>query len=124
MKQELEAIPSFEKQAFTEAQGKALPVEFSDGRMQLFLRVEDLDPERAARRFVTYWKERWNLFGPDKFSLPMTLNGALRDDHVCLEKGPIYLAPALDASGRTVGGHIFNRTRSDEFDMQSIVSTI
>jgi hypothetical protein len=124
MKRELYAIPSDEKRAFTKAQGKALPIEFSDGRMERFLRVEDMNPERAARRFVTYWRERWNLFGPDKFFLPMTLNGALCDDHVCLENGPVYLAPALDASGRVVGGCIFNRIRSDKYDIQSIVSTI
>jgi hypothetical protein len=51
---------------------------------------------------VLYWEERKAIFGPDKFCLPMTLRGALRDDRVALEAGMIQLIPGMDASGRTL----------------------
>lgn len=47
-----------------------------------------------------YWVCRRELFGPDKYLLPMTLNEALRDDVAALEAGVYRLLPRLDSSGR------------------------
>jgi hypothetical protein len=56
----------------------------------------------AARRFVNYWTRRRELFGPDKFHLPMTIDGALRDDADALEAGVFSIVPKHDASGRPI----------------------
>ena len=57
-------------------------------------------PQKAAVHLVNYWEERRTLFGADKFYLPMTLDGAVRDDRTALEAGFIHLLPEFDASGR------------------------
>jgi hypothetical protein len=79
-----------------------------------------MNPKRAAQRFVTYWEERRKLFGPEKFHLPMTLKGAMRDDLETLKNGPMFQAPALDASGRIVGGYVLKRDSA--LDESSLVS--
>lgn len=40
------------------------------------------------------------MFGSDKFHLPMTLTGALRDDLAALGAGVYRLLPIRDSSGR------------------------
>jgi hypothetical protein len=40
------------------------------------------------------------VFGPDKFTLRMTLDGALRDDLAALETSLYQPLPHLDVSGR------------------------
>jgi hypothetical protein len=49
---------------------------------------------------VDYWESRREVFGPEKFVLPMTLSEALRDDLVALETCLLRILPQLDASGR------------------------
>lgn len=51
---------------------------------------------------MTYWEERRNWFGEDKFCLPMTLDGAMRDDAAVLNSAWAQLLPGLDASGRQI----------------------
>jgi hypothetical protein len=54
----------------------------------------------GARRFVKYWESRREVFGPEKFVLPLTLSEALRDDSAALEACIFSQLPHLDASGR------------------------
>jgi hypothetical protein len=54
----------------------------------------------GARRFVNYWTSRRDVFGEEKYLLPMTLGGALCDDLVALEACPLCLLPDQDQSGR------------------------
>lgn len=49
-----------------------------------------------------YWENRLEVFGADKFFLPMTLSEALKDDLVALEAGVTRLLPRLDSSGRQI----------------------
>jgi len=42
------------------------------------------------------------VFGPDKFTLPMTLSEALRDDLIALETVFYCLLPNKDLSGRQI----------------------
>lgn len=56
----------------------------------------------AARRLVRYWNDRYKIFGPDKFCLPMTLKGALKDDSLALSRGYVQLLPETDTAGRAV----------------------
>lgn len=49
---------------------------------------------------MSYWKCRREVFGDEKYLLPMTLSGALCDDITALETGFCCLLPRLDQSGR------------------------
>ena len=56
----------------------------------------------ASQRFVRYWDGRREVFGEDKFALPMSLSEALCDDLTALEAGILVLLPCLDSSGRQI----------------------
>lgn len=55
--------------------------------------------QMAAQRFVNYWTCRREVFGTEKFTQPMTLSGALRDDFKALQRGVCRILPKPDASG-------------------------
>lgn len=97
---ELERIPAEEKTALTIAQRKCESHEFSDERLERFLRCTDFDAVLAAQRFVSYWEERRNVFGPKKFVMKMTLGDALANDLEAIRDGVIRLLPSVDESGR------------------------
>lgn len=102
MRSAINSIPVERKQAMVQAMRKCSLDEFSEKRMKQFLDREGGNAERAANRFVRYWQKRHQLFGTDKFCLPMTLEGALRDDTVALECGGFKVLPKPDASGRPI----------------------
>lgn len=56
----------------------------------------------AARRYVKYWEQRLHVFGPEKAFLPLTLDGALKDDEVALTIGFMNYTGQFDPSGRAV----------------------
>ena len=58
--------------------------------------------QNAARRIVRYWSERYRLFGQDKFCLPLTLKGALKEDSLALSRGYVQILPQPDTSGRAL----------------------
>lgn len=90
------------KKALMKAQKICHQKEFSDERLELFLHRDDMDVKQAADRFVKYWEKRLEYFGPDKFHLPMSLDGALRDDSAALRTGAWKFLPRPDASGRRI----------------------
>ena len=51
---------------------------------------------------MRYWNDRFRLFGPDKFVLPLTLKGALKDDALALSRGYVQLLADTDTAGRAV----------------------
>jgi len=52
---------------------------------------------------IKYWDKRIFIFGEEKAFLPLTLEGALRDDEVALERGFSRLVPgAKDPMGRSI----------------------
>ena len=54
----------------------------------------------AAIRIVKYWEKRLDLFGPEKAFLPLTLDGALKDDLPSLKIGFIRVTCTSDDSNR------------------------
>jgi hypothetical protein len=102
MQVEIDIIPVAKKQALLEAQEKCSAEEFSDARLERFLRCEGMNAKLAAHRFVNYWESRREVFGPDKYLQRMTLSEALRDDLVALETASHCLLPNLDANGRPI----------------------
>jgi hypothetical protein len=124
MRRELEFFSGIETQAWLEASRKARVSEVDDRRLELFLHRDDLDPKKAARRLVTYWEERRKWFGPDKFCLPMTLHGAVQDDHVAIETGLTRMLPGLDDSGRQMILVSMSKNTKEGYTMASMVSTV
>jgi hypothetical protein len=105
MKLELQMIPDKQKAALMNALTKAKAEEFNDARLVRFLRCDDMNAKRAARRFVNYWEGRLEIFGSERYVLPITLNEALAGDidaiHA-LESGLLKLLPHRDISGRQI----------------------
>jgi len=122
MRAELERIPNEKKEALMELQLKHAADAFSDKRLEQFLRCEGMDAAKAAQRFVYYWESRRELFGQEKYLLPMTLSGALRDDLVALEVGWLRLLPKLDASGRQLLIAEPARHKREGYTTESMVS--
>ena len=76
-------------------------ISFASLKMLTYFEFFFLDPKSwGAQHFVNYWEGRREVFGPEKFMLPMTLSEALCDDLVALEPCVLRLLPVLDASGR------------------------
>ncbi|CAB9502817.1 Transfer protein [Seminavis robusta] len=119
MRQELEQIPKVRKQALERAQGSCDSSEFSDERLSRFLRVEGYNPTLAAQRFVRYWEGRLEVFGPDKFLMPMTLAGAFQEDHNAIEDCVQCILPYPDSFGRPIVFADPTRRRPDRYSSQS-----
>jgi len=101
LQHELSKIPIAEKAALAHAQGLK-PEIFNDDHVLQFLWAEKFDAALAAKRLVRYWSDRFKLFGPDKFVLPLTLKGALKDDSLALSRGYVQLLADTDTAGRAV----------------------
>eukprot|EP00521_Asterionellopsis_glacialis_P016940 CAMPEP_0195306442 /NCGR_PEP_ID=MMETSP0707-20130614/37201_1 /TAXON_ID=33640 /ORGANISM="Asterionellopsis glacialis, Strain CCMP134" /LENGTH=241 /DNA_ID=CAMNT_0040370659 /DNA_START=306 /DNA_END=1029 /DNA_ORIENTATION=- len=74
----------------------------------LFLRRENYNPQKAAKRFATYWNFRVDVFGNERAFLPISLDegGAYHDDEEVvrmMRESPTYryILPN-DAHGRSV----------------------
>jgi hypothetical protein len=102
MRGELAKIPDNQKQALLEAQAKCDAKEFCDERLERFLRCEGMNVKLAADRFIHYWEARLEVFGSDKYTLPITLGGAMKDDIYALEAIEYRVLPQTDLSGRQI----------------------
>lgn len=76
----------------------------------------------AAKRFANYWQGRKDLFGHEKFTLPMTLSGALCDDVIALQTGAFCLLPHPDLSGRRIIFSDVHRHTREGYTTESLVS--
>ena len=62
------------------------------------------------------------MFGQDKAFLPMTLDGALKDDHISLGVGFARLVvPAKDPAGRSIIFADPSKLDSTKYDRESMV---
>jgi len=122
MRAYLKRIPKGKKHALMEAQQQCGAEEFRDKRLERFLRCEGMNAEKAAKRFVNYWESRRELFGEEKYLMPMTLSGALCDDLVALEVGWLCLLPKLDESGRQLLYMEPARHKREGYTTESMVS--
>lgn len=64
------------------------------------------------------------MFGDEKYVLPMTLSGAVRDDMAALLSGVYSLLPNLDSSGRQITYLETRRNTLDGYDSRSLVSGV
>jgi hypothetical protein len=58
--------------------------------------------QAAAKRWAIYWNKRVEVFGPDMAFIPLTLEGALKDDHVVLSVGRMQITGKKDPDGRAI----------------------
>jgi hypothetical protein len=122
MKLELERIPYKKKEILLQAATKCQSTEFSDTRLEVFLRSQGMNAKLAAERFVNYWKARRDLFGEEKYWQRMILSEALRDDIVALEAGVFSILPHRDLSGRHILFVHPTRHSREGYDTDSLVS--
>eukprot|EP00977_Amphora_coffeiformis_P002107 scaffold407_cov168-Amphora_coffeaeformis.AAC.3 len=106
LQEAVESLPVHEKAAYLEALERAPQLVAIESPGKSFLRVARFDPWAAASRLVGYWKFRKELFGLDRAFLPMTLEGAMREDRHIFVLGGCALLPC-DTAGRSV--IFFNR---------------
>jgi hypothetical protein len=97
----IDCIPNNEKLEYLEAIQRAPEVVERECKPISFLRVESFDPCAAAKRLAAYWKVRKATYGSERAFLPMTLDGAMREDIRTLELGHISILPP-DRNGRPV----------------------
>jgi hypothetical protein len=85
LEQALELVPDEEKAAYTEAMHRVPDLVDSESDPFRFLWYEKYNISAAARRLVSYWEFRKELYGERAF-LPMTQlkNGALSEDDVAV----------------------------------------
>mmetsp|Transcript_559 Transcript_559/g.1161 ORF Transcript_559/g.1161 Transcript_559/m.1161 type:complete len:204 (-) Transcript_559:7-618(-) len=101
LKEELSNMPHEEVSQYVHVQ-RNHPELVSDDSLVNFLLAEDFDTKLTAKRVAKYWEARQRIFGPDKFALHMTLNGAMRDSMKALMVGWLNLLPHCDEKGRGV----------------------
>ncbi|KAL7529666.1 hypothetical protein ACHAWF_003075 [Thalassiosira exigua] len=92
----------YERKAALERAASIRPESVGHERLLRFLRADDYDVKRAVTRLTDYWENRYRVFGPNKFALPMTLDGAMRDSVDALRCGFLTLLPHLDESGSAI----------------------
>jgi len=71
---------------------------------------------------VNYWEKRKEAFGPEKFTMRLTLSEALRDDLVALEAGVYSLLPHRDASNRQLMYLVPRNHTGEGYSSESMVS--
>jgi hypothetical protein len=76
----------------------------SDAKFRLqFLRAERFHVKNAARRMVRYFREKLDLFGPEKIGKArITLDDLSEEDKVALASGYMQWLPDRDRSGRLI----------------------
>lgn len=93
--EEVACVDESEKKDLMDAERKC--PELLDAAFKLqFLRTDLFDVRLAARRYILHWKNKVELFGPEKAFLPMTLDGAMKDDIDMLSKGYVRLIPGQE----------------------------
>lgn len=117
----VEKLPRRKRTALERAKVEC-PQLLDDGFKLEFLRCECFCVKRAAIRYAKYWDRRLSVFGPEKAFLPLTLEGALKDDEVALSTGFISLVgDQKDSSGRSI---FFGDPLKQNFDAYSTQSMI
>ncbi|CAB9512436.1 tocopherol transfer protein [Seminavis robusta] len=89
-----------------------------------FLRCDCFNVQLAAKRYGKYWERRLEVFGPDKAFLPLTPEGALKDDAVALSVGLLTLTGTKDSSGRNIMVADPTKQQFDKYSTQSMIRTV
>lgn len=118
----LDKMPEEKRVAYTEAVKRGGLIQ--ERETIAFLRSEEWDVEKAATRIVRNWDERLRLFGEEKAYLPLTLEGAFRDDKAVLEKAFVQVTQAEDDAGRGILFLSPHKYKRGEFPVDAQVRAI
>mmetsp|Transcript_7639 Transcript_7639/g.10882 ORF Transcript_7639/g.10882 Transcript_7639/m.10882 type:complete len:380 (-) Transcript_7639:254-1393(-) len=119
--EELKGIPDKQKAGYMQALEKCPDMVDDHNFKLLFLRCEVFRVKAAAKRYVEYWDKRLELFGSDKAFLPLTLEGALKDDSIALSIGHFQLTGYKDKDGRRIVFADFSAEGSAKYERSSLV---
>ncbi|KAL7554520.1 hypothetical protein ACHAWF_017977, partial [Thalassiosira exigua] len=118
----LDAIDVEKRAGYLMAERKC-PHICSDAFKLIFLRCEVFHVERAVERWVKYWNKRVEVFGEEKAFLPMTLDGAMKDDTEAVQMNYLQVANGADPAGRAI--LIFDHTKeSGEVSSDSLLRVV
>ena len=127
LRAELLRIPPHQKRSYTDAVQRC--PDQTDQQAQLaYLRRDGYNAHAAAVRIVQYWENRLAVFGEDRCYLPMTLDGAAREEVGDMRSESLLYSttvlPVRDANGRAVVYVKANRLgRTDAIGMEKMVSS-
>ena len=125
LRAELLRIPPHQKRSYTDAVQRC--PDQTDQQVQLaYLRRDGYDAHLAASRIVQYWENRLAVFGEDRCYLPMTLDGAAREEVGDMRSESLTYStsvlPVRDANGRAVVYVKANQMgRTDAIGMEKMV---
>jgi len=89
-----------------------MPQLFNDAHKKSFLHSENYVVKAAAKRMVSYWEARADLFGEQGMLQPMGNSGCLKEeDSSALDQGVIQLLPQRDLNGHAL--IFYNPSRYD-----------
>ena len=98
-----------------------------------FLRTDGHDPAAAASRLANYWDYRQDLFGTDRWLLPLTQTGvgALQEPEIAfLRTGCFFNMPCGESGHRIMivdhskANHVFARAAKEQWDVSRIFERI
>ena len=116
--EEMRKLPSADTVAYYQAVSEC-PDQVSPRRRMMFVECEENNVPLAARRLALHWRLRFDLFGPRRAFLPMTLSGAMQDEIEHIVKRPInQLLPSTDASGRAIICTVATRRNFAEYSVK------
>jgi hypothetical protein len=113
MEEVLRSLPQGEKAAFLEASQTAPQLIDIETPQIRFLRFEKMNPNAAARRLVTYWQMRKEVFS-ERFCLPLSIASgpsALSDFDLKVLGSGAGAFVSCDQTGRAI--ILFNPSRAD-----------
>lgn len=119
---DLDTIDKEKKRGYIMAKEKC-PSECDDTFKLVFLRCEVFNVERAVDRFVKYWNTRIEVFGEKRAFLPMSLDGAMKDDTVALQMDYLQVATETDPAGRAILLFDFNK-EAGEVSSESLLRVV
>mmetsp|Transcript_879 Transcript_879/g.1336 ORF Transcript_879/g.1336 Transcript_879/m.1336 type:complete len:287 (-) Transcript_879:304-1164(-) len=104
---------------------KKCPQEVDEKFKLKHLRCEVFRVKDAARRIIKYWCKRVEIFGNTKAFLPMTLDGALRDDTASLNISIMRDTHCKDDGGRAILFYDPSRLpKKDKYDAFSMTRAL
>jgi hypothetical protein len=68
----------------------------------MFLRAEEYDPQAAARRFMTFFACKMELFGAENLGKKIAISDLTDEDRNFLYEGRLQVAKEKDLAGRTI----------------------
>jgi len=118
---EMKTMPERNKKGYKEAKEKCPDLVDDHDFKLMFLRCEVFNVLPAAERLALYWDKRIEVFGPEKAFLPLTIEGALKDDDVALSIGHQQLTGHKDKDGRRIAFFDFTVEDSSKYERSSLL---